>query len=70
MCKDRNVKMSFSATLGRNHPCGRPEGAGDFYRACSASWVTRESPQLQPLREPEAIFKSVKLRSLGVWEAD
>lgn len=43
---------------------------GEFSRAPSASWVTRESPQLQPLRKPEAIFKSVKLRSLGVWEAD
>lgn len=64
-CKDRIVKMSFSTTLGK-HPCGGPEGAGEFYRALSASWVRRESPQLQPLKEPEAIFKSVKLRSLGV----
>lgn len=63
-CEDRNVKMSISTMLGK-HPCGGPEGAGEFYRARSASWVTRESPQLQPLKELEAIFKKVKLRSLG-----
>lgn len=65
----QTLKCFFSTALEK-HPCGGPEGAGEFYRAHSASCVTREPPQLQPLKEPGAIFKSVKLRSLGVWETD
>lgn len=62
-CKDRNVETSISTTLGKC-PCG---GAGGFYRTRSASRVMRESPQLQPLKGPEPIFISVKLRRLGAW---
>ena len=63
-CNDRNVEMSISTALGER-PCRGAGGAGGFYRTRSASWVMSESPQLQPLKEPEAIFKSVKLRRPG-----
>lgn len=67
--KDRNVEKPISTTLGQC-PHGGPGGAGGFHRAHSASRVMRESPQLQPLKKPEAIFKSVKLRRPGAWEVD
>lgn len=59
--KRRNVYLYLTWKM----PFWGPGGAGGFYRTRSASRVMRECPQLRPLKEPEPIFISVKLRRLG-----